>query len=116
MSKILFLHHNFPAQFKFIALDFAALGHEVVFLSEHNSVGQLEGLKNLVIKTSESKHHSNLDGQLACGKRFNLAMQELKQEGWSPDFVISHTGWGCGLDVQLDFQPKNLLFGMVVQK
>ena len=80
-------------------------------MSEHNSVGKLEGIKNLLIKTSESKQQSNLDGQLACGKRFNLAMQELKHEGWSPDFVISHTGWGCGLDVSWIFpQAKRICY------
>ena len=26
-------------------------------------------------------------------------MTRLKEEGWSPDVVVSHSGWGCGLDV-----------------
>ena len=42
-AKILFLHHNFPAQFRFLALDLAKAGHEVVFLSEQNSTGTLSG-------------------------------------------------------------------------
>ena len=38
-GKNTILHHNFPAQFRFLALD-AKAGHEL-FLSERNSTGTL---------------------------------------------------------------------------
>ena len=30
-------------------------------------------------------------------------MEEIRDAGWYPDFVISHSGWGCGLDVSWVF-------------
>lgn len=106
-AKILLLHHNFPAQFRFIAVDLAEAGHDVVFLSERNHVGLLPGIRQLSVvdTTLKLKVHSNLEGQLACAGRFRTAMESLKAEGWNPDVVISHSGWGCGLDVSLVF-PK----------
>ena len=34
-------------------------------------------------------------------------MKSLRAEGWYPDAVISHSGWGCGLDVSSVF-PDSL--------
>ena len=48
---------------------------------------------------SDQMLHSNLGGQLECSVRFRKGMSLLKEEGWNPDAVLSHSGWGCGLDV-----------------
>ena len=106
-AKVLFLHHNFPAQFRFIALDLARAGHEVVFLTERNFTGELPGIRQLSVEEPElgRKRSSNLEGQLDCSSRFRKAMEEMRDQGWMPDLVISHSGWGCGLDVSWVF-PK----------
>ena len=46
-AKVLLLHHNYPAHFRFIALDLAQAGHEVVFLTERNLVGELPGIRQI---------------------------------------------------------------------
>ena len=104
-KKVLILHHNFPAQFRFLALDLAKSGHDVVFLSERNYVGSLPGIRQISVQDTNGKILSNLDGQLGCAERFRDAMQALCDGGWSPDVAISHSGWGCGLDVSWVF-PK----------
>ena len=48
-KKYLFLHHNYPAQFRFIAIHLAEIGHQVVFISETNFIGELKGIKNITI-------------------------------------------------------------------
>ena len=102
-AKVLILHHNFPAQFRFLALDLAEAGHDVVFLSERNFVGSLTGVRQISVEDTHKKILSNLDGQLGCADRFRQAMQALRDESWCPDVVISHSGWGCGLDVSWVF-------------
>ena len=102
-AKVLILHHNFPAQFRFLSLDLARSGHDVVFLSERNYVGSLPGIRQISVEGTNMKKLSNLDGQLGCAERFRQAMQRLRDEGWVPDVVISHSGWGCGLDVSWVF-------------
>ena len=70
-AKVLFLHHNFPAQFRFIALDLARAGHEVVFLTERNFTGELPGIRQLSVEEPElgRKRSSNLEGQPDCSSR-----------------------------------------------
>ena len=104
-AKVLILHHNFPAQFRFLSLELAKAGHDVVFLSERNFVGPLRGIRQISVEDTQRKKLSNLDGQLCCADRFRLAMQALRDDGWTPEVVISHSGWGCGLDVSWVF-PK----------
>ena len=100
MARVLFLHHNFPAQFRFLALCLARQGHDVVFLSERNTVGDLPGIRQIsVADESDQMLHSNLGGQLECSVRFRKGLSLLKEEGWNPDAGLSHSGWGCGLDV-----------------
>ena len=88
-EKILFLHHNFPAQFRFIALDLAKAGHEVVFLSERNSTGDLAGIRQIPVPGTTIKHNNNLQGQLDCSSRYRLAMETGIQDGFDK---ISHSG------------------------
>lgn len=104
-AKVLILHHNFPAQFRFLSLELAKAGHDVVFLSERNFVGPLRGIRQISVEDTQRKKLSNLDGQLCCADRFRLAMEALRDDGWAPEVVISHSGWGCGLDVSWVF-PK----------
>jgi glycosyltransferase involved in cell wall biosynthesis len=95
--RILFLHHNFPAQFRPLALHLAQQGHTVMFLSERNLVGQLQGIEQRTLPCPKPLQHSNLDGQLACAERFHQGLVSLRDEGWHPDVIVSHSGWGCGL-------------------
>ena len=90
-KKYLFLHHNFPAQFRFIALHLAQMGHDVIFMSEKNFVGELKGIQNITVESSDNMS-TNLDSQLDCALRFGIALNRLKTQGWYPDAVISHSG------------------------
>ena len=77
-AKVLLLHHNFPAQFRFIAQDLAQAGHEVVFLSERNLTGGLAGIRQITVARPNLKNSSNLEGQLQCSGRFRKAMEEIR--------------------------------------
>ena len=104
-AKVLILHHNFPAQFRFLSLDLAKAGHDVVFLSERNFVGELRGISQINCRIVNGKSSAILMGSFDCADRFRLAMEALRDDGWAPEVVISHSGWGCGLDVSWVF-PK----------
>ena len=54
-AKVLILHHNFPAQFRYLALDLAASGHDVTFLSERNYTGTLDGIRQISIEDPNQK-------------------------------------------------------------
>ena len=106
MRRVLFLHPNFPGQFRQQAADFAALGHDVRFLCQTHYGRSLPGVKRLCLK-GELGHEAleaGSQGQLHRSQlqadQYRRGMQQLDQAGWRPDVVISHSGWGCGLHVK----------------
>ena len=106
--KILFLHHNFPAQFGPIATFRASIGDDVIFITENNSGKKINNVKSYVIAQKQPEENSSLNGQINCADRFYGAMLELRNKNWYPDVVVSHSGWGCGLWSKLVF-PKSRL-------
>ena len=53
--KILFLHPNFPAQFKHLSRDIAKQGHQVKFLCQTHFGRTVEGVEKLVLKKAAGK-------------------------------------------------------------
>lgn len=106
--KILFLHHNFPAQFGPIATLRASIGDDVIFITENNSGKKINNVKSYIIAQKQPEGNSSLNGQINCADRFYGAMLELRNKNWYPDVVVSHSGWGCGLWSKLVF-PKSKL-------
>ena len=96
LSKFLFLHHNFPGQFRFVADYLADQGHDILFLTETNFVPEITKIKTLQVPFSKSKD-SSVGRQLSTAESFRQVMISLLEEGYYPDFIISHSGWGCGL-------------------
>ena len=96
-KKILFLHHNFPGQFKTLAIKLSEENHDVRYLVETNYIGKLGKIECETVKTPDTLKNSSLNGQIACGKRFAESLRNLKKSGWYPDIIISHAGWGCGI-------------------
>ncbi|MCB4389385.1 hypothetical protein [Synechococcus sp. MU1617] len=104
--KLLFLHPNFPAQFKYLATAAAKYGNEVKFLCQTHFNRKIEGVQRLTLKGEfghESLKKENL-GLLGETKKMSEQYREgclaLKNSGWDPDVVISHSGWGCGLCIK----------------
>ena len=106
MRRVLFLHPNFPGQFRDQALDFAALGHDVRFLCQTHYGRSLKGVKRLCLKGElghdalEAGSTNQLQRSQLQAEQYRRAMQQLEEAGWRPDVVISHSGWGCGLHVK----------------
>ncbi len=113
--KILFLHRNFPGQFRYLAPDLAKdSNNEVVFITNaHN--GQIPGVKkyeyNLKREVPANCHRylrfyeeCIIHGQSAA----EMALQ-LKNSGFYPDIIYGHT-WGQTLFMK-DIFPKSKLVG-----
>ncbi|MDD3436376.1 MAG: glycosyltransferase [Candidatus Gastranaerophilales bacterium] len=95
--NILFLHKNFPAQFKHILNELAkASGNKIFFITQNDTV-QISGVNKIVYKIHERTDYpphispyaqAVLHAQAAA----NLAIQ-LKQSGFKPDVIYGHS-WG----------------------
>ena len=102
--KILFIHQNFPGQFKFLAPAFAQQGHSVVAMTMQKTEAKAwQGVRlfHYAAKrgTTPNAHPWVTDFETktiraeAC---FRAALQ-MKDDGFSPDVIVSHHGWGESL-------------------
>ena len=102
--KFLFIHQNFPAQFKNLAPNLARLGHEVVALTPRDLGTENWGGVRIVNYAIHQPSGTNLHRWLADfeaktirGEACFLAAMKLKKEGFNPDRIIAHPGWGESL-------------------
>ena len=102
MANILFLHTNFPAQFKVISKLFARDGHAVKFLCQTHYQRTVKGVERICIKTKTDQNEKNKPNKTLIEKtkivseQYRSAFQKLSNQGYTPDIIISHSGWGCG--------------------
>ena len=105
--KILFLHPNFPGQFKYLARSFARRGDEVKFLCQTHFGRNVPGVERICMKGPLSDERAEKeskgipsDKSKIVANQYRTAIQKLKTSGWIPDVVISHSGWGASLHVK----------------
>lgn len=102
--RVAFVHQYFPGQFARLARHFVDEGIEVTAfhrgLSDGRSSDPVDGVR-LIEFGQEIPPERNEKRALAGTERFireaiSLAFKAdaLRQEGWVPDVVYSHTGWG----------------------
>ena len=106
--NILFIHQNFPGQFRHVA-PLLACGkqHRVVALAEQGNLGHGTSLHpNLEVfgyafepNTRPAPHQYLLDyeSHIRRGQQVASAALQLKRRGFVPDVVIAHPGWGEAL-------------------
>jgi glycosyltransferase involved in cell wall biosynthesis len=110
--KILFVHQNFPGQFKFLAPALAQQGHTVVAMTMQKSSGtQLQGVKLVHYATSRGTTPNvhpwvaDFETKTIRGEACFKAALQMKQAGFEPDVIIAHHGWGESLFIK-DVWPQ----------
>jgi len=113
--RILFIHNNFPAQYRHVA---AALvknpDNRVGFLTQRQT-GEIPGVTKLLFEPARKAHESThlyvkpFENAVLEAQAVVRVLQQLKQKGFVPDLVCAHTGWGCGLFVKDVFPDTPLL-------
>jgi len=104
--RVLFLHPNFPAQFRQLCVSLASSGHEVFFMCQTHYGRVLPGVNRICLKgklddiSLQNSTNNHLFKLINRGQQYRQALLFLAQEGNRPDLIISHSGWGCGLHVK----------------
>ena len=112
--KILLVHQNFPGQFRELAPELLARGHDVRALSMRRE-GLVLGVPNLSYtagRSSTPNLHSwlvNTESAVIRGQAAALKAQQMAESGWVPDLVLGHTGWGEMLFMREVFPYARLL-------
>lgn len=112
LKRFLFIHQNFPGQFKHLAPALAAEGHQVVALTIRSlQSDSWNGVRIRTYKiergTTPNVHSwvSDFETKTIRGEALFKAALELKREGFSPDVIVAHPGWGESLFVK-DVWPE----------
>ncbi|XWK90629.1 MAG: glycosyltransferase family 4 protein [Phormidium sp.] len=115
--KILFLHPNFPAQFRHVATALAQEpNNEVLFGTKfENPEWQIPGVRKVLFKPSresrpETHHYVRfLENGVLHGQAVFRIAEQLKSEGFVPDIVYGHSGWGPTLFIKDAFPDAKLM-------
>lgn len=113
--KILFLHSNFPAQFRHLALNLARDSNNRVLFGTTREEGQIPGVYKFIYnpsrKPGRETHHyvKPLENAVLQGQAVYRELDNLKKEGFSPDIVYGHSGWGPTLFIKDIFPQAKLL-------
>ena len=102
--NILIIHQNFPGQFKHLAPALVRRGHKVVALSMQDKVPeQWQGVRVIRYKAARSSsaqvHPWVADFEtkvIRAEAAYRLALR-LREQGFTPDVIIAHPGWGESL-------------------
>lgn len=113
--KILFLHPNFPAQFRHLAVEIAKeKGHQVVFGTARHDRSLPGVVKRIYTSTREvntETHHyvKTLESAVLQGQAVYRMAIKLRADGFTPDIVYGHSGWGPTLFIKDIFPTAKLL-------
>lgn len=95
--KWLFIHQNFPGQFVHAVRRLIAAGDQVIGIGQPHSTS-LPGLRRLEYAPAQagSPHAFVREFDLAVQNGLSVARlcEALKAEGFIPDLVVGHSGWG----------------------
>lgn len=107
--KALFIHQNFPGQYLHLAGYLHKRGHEVTGLGEVEHIrrrGVISGISTIGYPTpqgaGEQTHHylRSTEAAVRRGQAAARALMELRGNGYVPDVISVHPGWGEALFVR----------------
>ena len=113
--RVLFLHMNFPAQYRHVARALSQNPeHQVVFGTNNNETN-LEGITKALFGAnrevnSETHHYiKNLESAVLNGQGAFRMAEKLKTQGFIPDVICGHSGWGPTLFMKDAFPNAKML-------
>ncbi|UYV39644.1 glycosyltransferase family 4 protein [Rhodobacteraceae bacterium D3-12] len=102
--KILFIHQNFPGQFKHLAPALVAQGHQVITLTLRvDKPAKWKGVQMLPYKITRQSGQAlhpwvvDLDTKVTRAEACFNAATKLAKAGFTPDVIVAHPGWGESL-------------------
>jgi glycosyltransferase involved in cell wall biosynthesis len=113
--KFLFLHPNFPAQFRHLAVELAKQEQHQVIFGTARVDRSLPGVRkeiytpNREVRPETHNYVKPLETAVLQGQAVYRMTDKLKADGFIPDIVYGHSGWGSTLFIK-DIFPKAKLF------
>lgn len=110
--NILFIHQNFPGQFKFLAPALAQQGHRVVAMTlqktESTTWHGVQLVPYSTVRGTTANIHpwvTDFETKIIRAEACFRAALKMKAQGFYPDVIVAHHGWGESLFLK-DVWPK----------
>jgi glycosyltransferase involved in cell wall biosynthesis len=109
--RVLFMHNNFPAQFKHVAGALAADKNNQIVGASFDNKRTLPGVARVFYKAArepaKETHHylRNTESAILEAQAVFRTLSDLRKKGFVPDVICGHSGWGCTLYVK-DLFPE----------
>ena len=104
--RVLFLHRNFPAQFKFLASELAKdKNNEVVFVTNNTDTRSFNGIKKYTYKLKRKvpddchRYLRFYEESIIHGQSAAEVLISLQLQGFKPDVIFGHS-WGSSMFVK----------------
>jgi len=117
--KILFLHPNMPGQYKHLVKEFAKdKNNELVFITHPKPNLEIEGVKKIEFdEQREPTKHSHrylilFEKGIYRAQEVWRVCNELKDQGFTPDVICAHPGWGDAMFLKEAYPETPILFFM----
>ncbi|MFC3070169.1 glycosyltransferase [Phenylobacterium soli] len=100
MATVLFVHNNFPAQFRALAETLVARGVRCGAIAQQHASGDVPGVPSLKYAIQRGTTFGILPLAVRAEADFlrasytHAAAQRAQSQGFTPDLIIGHTGWG----------------------
>lgn len=113
--KVLFIHQNFPGQFRRIALQLAQDPDYQVLAIGKKGCPTLAGVRTLTYTLHrhpvEATHHyvRPFEAGVLHGQAVLRLLLKLKARGFVPDVIVAHSGWGETLFAKEAFPDVRLI-------
>jgi glycosyltransferase involved in cell wall biosynthesis len=112
--RVLFVHQNFPGQYLHLAPALAARGDDVVALAIEGQ-RPMPGVRIVHYKPQRGSSGSihpfvaDMETKVIRGEASAMAALELRRQGFLPDIICAHPGWGEALFLKDVFPEAQLL-------
>lgn len=114
-QRILLIHQNFPGQFRRIGLNWAQEpGWEVIGLGRRTAPG-MNSVRWIPYDLTRQPHKQQhpylrqMEDAVLHGQAVARLLLKLKQQGYKPDAILAHPGWGETLYVRDVFPDARLI-------
>jgi len=112
--KILFIHQNFPAQYRHIVKALVDEGGHEIYALSMNQSGQFPGVTIVrhgatIEKPSTHPYLSLYEDNIQRGHSAALSAEILRERGFVPDIICAHPGWGEALFMKAIFPQSKML-------
>ena len=114
--NVLFVHQNFPGQFKHLAPHLARAGHRVQALGiEGPGLPGIELRRYKPQRSTARQTHpwaQEFETKVIRGEACAAAALELKSSGFAPDVIVANPGWGESLFLR-DIWPQAKMLALI---